>query len=94
MEVMTTFIEFLEELEQSHQTVVPPSDQVEQLVIRFGPSVRSMGFWDKAGDGSVTVPMSNIMERVPGLGDDKLAEAVSQLRSAGPFHGSAGLQRR
>ena len=84
---MTTFIEFLEELEQSHQTVVLPAEQVEQLVIRFSPLVRSMGFWNKSGDGSVAVPMTNIMEAVRRLGDDKLGEAVSQLRSPGQFAG-------
>jgi hypothetical protein len=91
---MTTFIEFLEELDQNHQTVVLPAEQVEQLVRRFGPAVRAMGFWNKSGDGSVQIPMSNIIEAVRALDNNKIAEAVSQLKSPGQFagvldHGSA-----
>jgi hypothetical protein len=79
---MTTFIEFLEELKQSHQTVTLPADQVERLASLFGPAVRSMGFWNKSGDGSVEIPINNIMEAVRRLGDNKLAEAVSQLQAS------------
>ena len=84
---MTTFIEFLEELDQSHQTVVLRTEEVEQLVLRFGPTVRSMGFWNKTSDGSVTIPMNNITEAVRELDNGKLAEAVSQLKSPGEFAG-------
>jgi hypothetical protein len=91
---MTTFISFLEELAQSHRTVVLPAAELERLVLRFGPAVRSMGFWDKAGGGSVEIPMNNITEAALDLDDQTLAEAVSQLKSPDQFagvleHGSA-----
>ncbi|SPF33579.1 hypothetical protein SBA4_1330026 [Candidatus Sulfopaludibacter sp. SbA4] len=56
---MTTLIDFLQEMEQSRQTVVIPAEEVERLAKLFGPSVRSMGFWNKSGDGSGEIPMNN-----------------------------------
>jgi hypothetical protein len=50
---MVTLFQFLEELEQNKLTVVIPGEEVERLAERFGPGVRSIGFWNKTGDGSV-----------------------------------------
>jgi hypothetical protein len=80
---MTTFIDFLEEIEQSRETVTIPADEAEVLAARFGPSVRSMGFWNKAGDRSIEIPMSNVVEAVRTLCGGDFAEAVSQLKSPG-----------
>lgn len=78
---MTTLIEFLDEIERSHETVVIPAEEAERLVARFGPRVRSMGFWDKTGDSSIQVPMGNVIEAVQTLGGE-LSDAVAQLKSA------------
>lgn len=78
---MTTLIQFLEEIEQSRQTVVIPAEEVACLVGRFGTPVRSMGFWNKTGDGSIEIPMANVVAAVRELGGD-LASAVAQLKSS------------
>jgi DNA-binding MurR/RpiR family transcriptional regulator len=88
---MTTFLEFLEELEKSHQTVVLPREQVERLAARFGGQVRSMGYWNKSGDGSVEIPMSNVTEAAKTLDNRQLAEAVAQLKSAEEFATVLGM---
>jgi hypothetical protein len=86
---MTTLIDFLQEMEQSRQAVVLPAEEVERLVKVFGPSVRSMGFWNKSGDGSVEIPMNNVTEAARALGHvhgenrASLAQVVSQLKSSG-----------
>ena len=59
---MTTFRQFLEELEQNRLRVVIPGEEVERLAERFGSTVRSMGWWNKGGDGSLEIPMANITE--------------------------------
>ena len=59
---MLTLIQFLEEIERNHQVVVVPGEEVERLVKRFGFKVRGMGVWNKTADGSVEIPMSNIIE--------------------------------
>jgi hypothetical protein len=80
-----TFIQFLEEIEQSQQTAIIAGPEVERLAQRFGSKVRGMGFWNSTGDGSVEVPMSNITQAAERLGNHALTEAVEQLRSAGQF---------
>jgi hypothetical protein len=80
---MTTFIAFLEELEQSHQTVELPVEDVERLVNRFGPVVRSMGYRNPRG--SVEIPMGNITEAGRMLDDLNLSAAVAQLKSPERF---------
>ena len=80
-----TFIQFLEEIEQSQQTAIIAKPEVERLVQRFGSKVRGMGFWNSTGDGSVEVPMSNITEAARRIGNQALTEAVEQLRSPGQF---------
>jgi hypothetical protein len=82
---MLSLIPFLEELEQSNQMVVLPAPEVERLVRRFGPRVRSMGVWNKTSNGSVEIPISNIAEAVGTLDNQALTEAVAQLKSAGQF---------
>ncbi len=82
---MMTLIEFLEELNQNKQTVVIPGDEVERLADRFGAGVRGMGFWNKAGDGCVEIPMSNIAEAALNLDNRALTEAIEQLKSAEQF---------
>ena len=78
---MLKFIEFLEEIERNGQTVVIEGADVERLVERFGSQVRSMGLWNKTTDGSVEVPMANIIAAAEELGDRSLTEAVEQLKT-------------
>ena len=80
-----TLIEFLEELNQNKQTVVIPGDELERLADRFGAGVRGMGLWNKAGDGSVEIPMSNIAEAALNLDNRALTEAIEQLKSPEQF---------
>jgi hypothetical protein len=82
---MLSLIPFLEEIEQSHQIVVLPAADVERLVGRFGPRVRSIGVWNKTSNGSIEIPISNISEAVKTLDNQALTEAVVQLKSAGQF---------
>jgi len=82
---MLSLIPFLEELEHGNQMVILPSAEVERLVGRFGPRVRSMGVWNKTSDGSVEISISNIAEAVKTLDNQALAEAVAQLKSSGQF---------
>ena len=82
---MLSLIPFLEEIEQSNQMVVLPAAEVERLVGRFGPRVRSMGIWNKTAGGSVEIPISNIAEAVKTLDNHDLTEAVAQLKSSGQF---------
>ena len=84
---MTTLIDFLEELEQSRQTVVLPAEEVERLAKLFGPAVRSIGFWNKSGDGSVEIPMNNVTEAARALDNGSLGRAVAELKSSGDFAG-------
>lgn len=80
-------MQFLEEVGRSKQVVVIPREEVERLAERFGSNVRTMGFRNKAGDGSVEIPMGNIMEAVQMLGNRALAEAVEQLKAPDQFAG-------
>jgi hypothetical protein len=82
---MLSLIPFLEEIEQSHQMIILPAAEVERLVRRFGPRVRSMGVWNKTADGSVEISISNILEAVKTLDNRALTEAVAQLKSTGQF---------
>jgi HAMP domain-containing protein len=82
---MLSLIPFLEEIEQSHHMVVLPAAEVERLVGRFGPLVRSMGVWNKTSNGSVEIPISNIAEAVKTLDNQALTDAVAQLKSDGQF---------
>src|SRR5437016_10601848 len=82
---MLTLVQFLEELNQNRQTVVIPGEEVERLAGRFGSSVRGMGFWNKSGDGSVEIPMSNITEAALTLDNRVLTEAIEQLKSPQQF---------
>jgi hypothetical protein len=82
---MLSLIQFLEEIELNNQTVVVPASEVERLVERFGPRVRSMGIWNKTSDGSVEIPISNLAEAVKTLDNQALTEAVAQLKSPERF---------
>jgi hypothetical protein len=82
---MLSFIQFLEELEQNHQTVAISAKELELLVRRFGDQVRQIGRWNKTTDGSLEVPMSNIAEAVRRLDDRLLTEAVQQLKRPEQF---------
>ena len=85
--MMARLINFLQETEQSRQTVVLPAEEVARLVKLFGPSVRSMGFWNKSGDGSVEIPMNNVTEAARALDNGSLGQAVAELKSTGDFAG-------
>jgi hypothetical protein len=82
---MLSFIQFLEELEQNHQTASISTDEIERLEKRFGSRVRQVGHWNKTTDGSIEVPMSNIAEAVRTLDDKQLTEALQQLRKPEQF---------
>jgi hypothetical protein len=82
---MTTFLQFLEELEQNRLRVVIPSEEVERLAERFGSAVWSMGWCNKGGDGSLEIPMGNIAEAAKALDNRVLREAVEQLKSPEQF---------
>ena len=82
---MLSFIQFLEELEQNHQTVAISADELDRLAKRFGNRVRQIGAWNKATDGSLEVPMSNITEAARSLDDRLLNEALQQLRKPEQF---------
>ena len=82
---MTTFVQFLEELEQNKLTVVIGGEEVKRLAERFGAAVRGMGVWNRAGDGSLAVPMANIAEAARTLDNRVLREAVEQLKSPEQF---------
>jgi hypothetical protein len=78
---MLQFIEFLEEIEHNDRVVVVSGEQVAELVKRFGNQVLNVGFRSRATDGSIEVPMSNILEAVQLLDSGSLSEAVQQLKS-------------
>jgi hypothetical protein len=78
---MVTFIEFLEELERNHQTVLIPKDELDRLTERFGSPVLQMGSWNKTTDGSLEIPMSNIAEAARNLDNKLLGEALKQLKT-------------
>ena len=78
---MLTFIEFLEALEKSNQTILIPREEVERLVARFGPGARQMGEWHHATDGALELSFANIIEAAGTVGNSALAEAVRQLKS-------------
>jgi hypothetical protein len=82
---MTTFLQFLEELEQNRLRVIIPGDEVERLAEQFGSAVRNMGWWNKGGDGSLEIPMGNITEAAKALDNRVLREAVEQLKSPEQF---------
>ena len=82
---MTTFLQFLEQLEQNRLAVVIPGEEVERLAERFGSVVRSMGLWKRDADGSIEIPMRNIAEAAGRLNNQVLREAVEQLKSPEQF---------
>jgi hypothetical protein len=86
-----TFIQFLEDLEQSQQTAIIAGPEVERLAQRFGSKVRGIGFWNSTGDGSVEVPMANITQAAKRLGNLSLSAAVEQLRSPDQFTGMLSM---
>ena len=91
---MLSLIQFLEEIEANHRTVTIPPAEVERLVMRYGPRVRSAGRWNRSGDGSVEVPMSHITMAVERLGDRTLAEALEQLKTPeGRSHRDAAAEQ-
>jgi hypothetical protein len=81
---MLSLIQFLEEIERNNQVVVVPASEVEHLVERFGPRVRSMGIWSKHS-GSIEIPISNLAKAVKTLDNQALTEAVAQLKSPEHF---------
>jgi hypothetical protein len=82
-----TFIQFLEEVERNHQTLIIDGLEVQRLVETFGPEVRGMGVWNHATDGSLEIPMSNITDAIRNLDDQVLTEAVAELKKPEHFTG-------
>jgi hypothetical protein len=78
---MLQFIQFLEQIERNNRTVVIEGGDVERLVKRFGSEVQSMGVWNHTRDGSLEIPMANIMEAVQKLDDQLLTNAVQELKT-------------
>lgn len=78
---MLQLIEFLEEVEHNNRTVSIGRDQVTRLVSKFGVQVRSIGVWNHATDGSIEIPMANVIEALQSLDNASLSEAVQQLKS-------------
>ena len=81
------FIEFLEDLERNQQIIAIPRADVESLVARFGAEVRQMGVWHHTTDGSLEVPVANIVDAARSVGHSVLTEAVRQLKSPEEFTG-------
>ena len=82
---MLSLIQFLEELQQNHQTITISPGELDSLVQRFGSQVRQIGTWNKATDGSLEVPMNNITAASQMLGDRQLTEALLQLKRPEQF---------
>jgi len=78
---MLSLVELLQEIERNDQKVVLPPADVERLVKRFGPTVRSIGTWHKTTDGSVEIPIANIAAAAREIGS-RLGEAVEELQSS------------
>jgi hypothetical protein len=79
---MLPFFDFLEEIERSNQTVVISGTEVERLVKRFGNEVHGIGIWNHATDGSIEIPMSNVIEAVRTFDNRTITEAISQFKTA------------
>ena len=86
---MLSFVDFLEEIERNNQKVAIPRGDVERLVERYGPRVRSMGQWNKTSDGSVEIPIANIAEVARRMDRRTLGQALAELRSLNGVNGPA-----
>ena len=78
---MLSLVQFLEEIDHNNQMVVMSAEDVQQLAERFGDRVRSIGIWNKTTDGSIEIPMANIVAAVKGLANRELQEALAELRA-------------
>jgi hypothetical protein len=76
---MLQFTQFLEEFEHSNRSVAIGGEQVARLVAKFGEQVRNIGVWNHSADGSIEVPMENIIEAV-----QVLDKALRPVRVSGP----------
>lgn len=74
---MLSFVEFLEELAKDHVTL--GTAEVQRMRERFGDKTLQMGHLNE--DGSLSIPVSSIIEAVQSLGGRKLTEAVESLKS-------------
>jgi len=74
-----TFIQFLEEVAASNQTLTLTPSEVDLLVRRFGDTVRRMGQWNTS-DGSLEIPISVVAEAARQVGSETLSEAVEELK--------------
>jgi hypothetical protein len=58
-----------------------PDDDLCRLEKRFGPNVRSMGFWNSDGTfGYSNIPLIAVEKAAETLGDQALDDALSRLR--------------
>ena len=71
------FIQLLEELSQDHLSLSPA--EVQRMRDRFGDKILQMGHLED--DGSLSIPLDAIVEAVQSLGNQKLNEAVANLKS-------------
>lgn len=74
-----TFLQFLEEMATSNQTLTIAAGELNGLVRRFGDTVRKMGQWNTS-DGSLEVPISVVAEAARQVGSETLSQAVEELK--------------
>ena len=79
-----TFLQFLEEMATSSQTLTISAGEVDRLVRRFGDIVRKMGQWNSS-DGSLEIPISVVVEAARQVGSGTLSQAVEELKHPEDF---------
>ena len=78
---LTASQKFTSRIRTNSFAIVIPHEEVERLVSRFGARVRSGGKWDHATDGSLEVPIANLVEAAKRLGGATLSAAIRQLQT-------------
>lgn len=79
-----TFLQFLEEMATSSQTLTVSADEVDRLVRKFGDRVRKMGQWNSS-DGSLEIPIGAVAEAARQVGSGTLTQAVEELKNPEDF---------
>ncbi len=79
--MMSTLIDYLEELADSDRVITVPADEVDRLAERFGDRVRQMGQLNMNNGGSLEIPVSVIRDAATQLESQSLLAAVQELKS-------------
>jgi len=79
-----TFLQFLEEMATTSQTLTISAGEVDRLVRRFGDVARKMGQWNSS-DGSLEIPISVVAEAARQVGSGTLTQAVEELKNPEDF---------